>query len=121
MKRRLLCTDLDGTLIPNGAAVESPLARELFQIVAERSEVTLVYVTGRHLELIKSAIREHNLLGRFRHWRCGYNDIRSNQRENWILIKKWQKQLALAWPAKSVKLLRNQLANIEEIDLTRAL
>ncbi len=117
MKRRLLCTDLDGTLIPDGTAVESPLAKELFHTVAGRGEVTLVYVTGRHLELIKSAIREHDLP-----WPAfAIGDVGTTiyevSNESWIPDKKWQKQLALAWPASSVKMLRNQLATVEELTL----
>ena len=49
MNRLLLCTDLDRTLIPNGTQPESPRARELFKRLVSHEEVTLVYVTGRHL------------------------------------------------------------------------
>lgn len=117
MKRRLLCTDLDGTLIPNGVAVESPRARELFHIVAARCEVTLVYVTGRHLQLIESAIREYDLpRPAFAIGDVG-TTIYEASYESWVLHKKWQKQLALTWPGDSVKRLRNQLATVEELTL----
>lgn len=117
MKRRLLCTDLDGTLIPNGVAVESPRARELFQIVAARCEVTLVYVTGRHLQLIESAIREYHLpRPAFVIGDVG-TTIYEASYESWVLNRKWQKQLALAWPSASVKMLRNQLKTVEDLTL----
>jgi len=61
MKRILLCTDLDRTLIPNGAQPESPEARQRFRKLAGREEVTLAYVSGRHLALIKRAITEFDL------------------------------------------------------------
>lgn len=61
MKRFLLCTDLDRTLIPNGTLPESPSARERFRQLASREDVTLVYVTGRHRALIEQAIAEFDL------------------------------------------------------------
>ena len=54
-KRLLLCTDLDRTLIPNGDQPESDHAREYFKKLSEHSEVTLVYVTGRHQQLVEQA------------------------------------------------------------------
>ena len=61
MKPLLLCTDLDRTLIPNGAQPESPQARPLFARLASCREVTLAYVTGRHLGLIEEAIETFDL------------------------------------------------------------
>jgi HAD superfamily hydrolase (TIGR01484 family) len=57
----LLCTDLDRTLIPNGAEPESPGARERFARFAAREEVTLAYVTGRHRALVEQAISDYGL------------------------------------------------------------
>lgn len=54
----LLCTDLDRTLLPNGDPLESPGARERFSRFTARPEVTLVYVSGRHKELVLDAINE---------------------------------------------------------------
>ena len=61
MKRLLLCTDLDRTLIPNGPQPESPAARERFRQLVSREEVTLAYVSGRHRALIEQAIAEFGL------------------------------------------------------------
>lgn len=61
MKRILLCTDLDRTLIPNGPQPESPSAMERFRQLASCPEVTLVYVSGRHRALIEQAIVEFAL------------------------------------------------------------
>jgi HAD superfamily hydrolase (TIGR01484 family) len=57
----LLCTDLDRTLIPNGAEAESAGARERFGRFVAHPEVTLAYVTGRHRELVEAAIVEYAL------------------------------------------------------------
>jgi len=61
MRQLLLCTDLDRTLIPNGEQAESPRAKELFERLVGREEVTLAYVTGRHRGLIEQAIQEYDL------------------------------------------------------------
>lgn len=54
----LLATDLDRTLLPNGPQPESPQARPLFSRLREHPGVTLVYVTGRHRELVEAAVRQ---------------------------------------------------------------
>ena len=61
MKRFLLCTDLDRTLIPNGKQPESPQAMERFKRLVNCEQVTLAYVTGRHRALIEQAIAEFDL------------------------------------------------------------
>ncbi len=61
MKPFLLCTDLDRTLIPNGAQPESPQARERFKRLVQQKEITLVYVTGRNRALIEQAIADYDL------------------------------------------------------------
>ena len=61
MTRYLLCTDLDRTLIANGAQPVSPAAGARFAQLAGREDVTLVYVSGRHRALIEQAIAEYSL------------------------------------------------------------
>lgn len=53
----LLCSDLDGTLIPNRGAPESPAARPLFRRLAAHPGVCLVYVTGRDPVLVERALQ----------------------------------------------------------------
>ena len=61
MSRLLLCTDLDRTLLPNGPEPESEQARKKFSQLAEHPQVTLVYVTGRHQQLVEQAIDDYQL------------------------------------------------------------
>jgi HAD superfamily hydrolase (TIGR01484 family) len=61
MPRLLLCTDLDRTVLPNGPQPESRGARQQFAALASRPEVTLVYVTGRHREMVEQAIANYCL------------------------------------------------------------
>ena len=57
----LLCSDLDRTLLPNGPQPESPQVRALLRRVAERPELRLAYVSGRHRELLREAIDSYQL------------------------------------------------------------
>lgn len=57
----LICSDLDRTLLPNGAAPESPEARPRLRALAARPEVMLAYVSGRHEALLRAAIAEYGL------------------------------------------------------------
>lgn len=61
MNKYLLCTDLDRTLIPNGAQPESPGALERFRRLVQRAEITLAYVSGRHRALVAQAMAEFDL------------------------------------------------------------
>jgi len=57
----LLCSDLDRTILPNGAQPESPDARPLLHALAARPEVTLAYVSGRHKALLQEAIDAYDI------------------------------------------------------------
>lgn len=59
--RLLICTDLDRTLIPNGAQPESPAARDHFGLLVARPEVTLAYVSGRDRALVEAALARYQL------------------------------------------------------------
>jgi sucrose-6F-phosphate phosphohydrolase len=61
LKRLLLCTDLDRTLLPNGSEPESAGARECFNRVARRHDVALAYVSGRSRALVEEAMEEFDL------------------------------------------------------------
>jgi sucrose-6F-phosphate phosphohydrolase len=55
---RILATDLDRTLLPNGSWPPDPGAIELFNELTRKNNVTVVYVTGRNLDLTEKAISE---------------------------------------------------------------
>lgn len=57
----LLCTDMDRTVIPNGEQPEHPAARSCFRRFCQLPEIQLVYVTGRHRELVQQAIQSYEL------------------------------------------------------------
>lgn len=58
---KLLCTDLDRTLLPNGEQPESALARPLLWHLLESRHMKLAYVSGRDLGRVLQAIAEYEL------------------------------------------------------------
>jgi sucrose-6F-phosphate phosphohydrolase len=61
METILLCSDLDRTLIPNGAQPESAQARPLLNRLADYPNLLLGYVSGRDKRLVQQAISEYHL------------------------------------------------------------
>ncbi len=58
---RILATDLDRTLLPNGSWPPDPGAIDLFNELTQKHDVLVVYVTGRNLDLTEKAIREFGI------------------------------------------------------------
>ena len=97
MKKLLICTDLDRTLLPNGTQPESPEARTIFTRLVSRPEVYLVYVSGRNLALVQDAIQEYDLPTP--HWIVG--DVGSTmykyEGDRWKSWQNWTQQIAGDW------------------------
>lgn len=98
MTPRLICTDLDRTLLPNGDAPESPGAREaLTRLVADHG-MELAFVTGRHLALVQDAIQEYGL-PRPRFAICDVGtSIYESDGTRWSELQSWWDRLAEDWP-----------------------
>jgi sucrose-6-phosphatase len=97
MKTILLCSDLDGTLIPNGDATESPKAREVFSQLVAREEMHLAYVSGRNKQLVKAAIDKYALPEpRFVIGDVGTTLYRILGQQ-WQLDEKWQQEIGQDW------------------------
>lgn len=101
MSRVLLCCDLDRTLLPNGAQPESPSARPLLQKLTECSELTLVYVSGRHKALLQESIEEYHIpVPDYAIGDVGTTlySIGNNQ---WQPSEAWQQEIAPDWQGKT--------------------
>lgn len=115
--RLLLCTDLDRTLLPNGGQVESPGARERFATLASQPDVTLVYVTGRHRELVQHAIKEYGLLQPA----YAITDVGSTiyrvEQNQWHLKSDWEIEIARDWNDKNHATLCELLHELADLQL----
>ena len=97
MKTILLCSDLDRTLIPNGAEPESRQARPLFYQLAAYPNLRLAYVTGRDKNLVKQAIGDYGLPEpEFVIGDVGTTlyHVRGNR---WQLNDAWQREIGRDW------------------------
>ena len=116
MTPRLLCTDLDRTLLPNGDADESPGAREIFARVVSRPGLALAYVTGRHLESVDAA-REEFGLPRPDFAICDVgSSIYQSAESGWQPLDSWHDRLASEWPSDTAERARRTLEEVEGLD-----
>ncbi|MCW8826110.1 MAG: HAD-IIB family hydrolase [Gammaproteobacteria bacterium] len=113
----LLCTDLDRTVIPNGAEPESSAAREKFKALAQHSQVTLVYVTGRHLALIEEAITLYNLpTPDFIIGDVG-SSIYQRADHRWSIWQNWHDKISADWSGHGSDNIKELLRNTGELRL----
>ncbi|RKT45743.1 HAD-IIB family hydrolase [Thiocapsa rosea] len=120
MKPLLLCTDLDRTLVPNGAEPESPDARPRFRRFVSQPGVTLAYVSGRHQGLVREAIAEYDLpvpdvvIGD-----VGTSIFRVTAGD-WVPLADWQEQIGRDWAGIGHDRLAERLADLEILRLQEA-
>jgi len=118
--RLLLCTDMDRTVIPNGRQAEHPAARELFRALCRRPEVQLVYVTGRHRQLVEQAIRDYRLPEPA----YAITDVGSRicrvDGPDWQALEAWETLIGRDWRGRSRDELARALAPIRALTLQEA-
>jgi len=117
MEKIFICTDLDRTLLPNGLQPESLQARPLFNKLAAEPFVTLAYVSGRDLGLLKEAIREYELpVPDFAVGDVG-TTIYTPAENDWQEMTVWQEIIGKDWQGSSHAELAALLAGITELEI----
>ena len=116
-KHILICTDLDRTLLPNGRQPESPGARATFTRMVSRPEVTLAYVSGRHRELVKDAIRDYQLP--LPDWVIGDvgTTIYQVRTGEWLHCSEWEQDIAADWRGLTANDLRPLFTDLPSLRL----
>jgi hypothetical protein len=112
-----LCTDLDRTLLPNGAQPESPTARRRFQALSAHPAVTLVYVTGRDRQRVERAIVNYRLpRPQFVISDVGTNiyDLRQG---GWQVWQRWVEEIAPDWDGFDHQRLSRLLSGFSDLRL----
>jgi HAD superfamily hydrolase (TIGR01484 family) len=113
--RLLLCTDLDRTVLPNGAQPESEGARSRFAALAACPEVTLVYVTGRHLQLVRKAIANYCLPQPDYVISDVGTTIYEVNAEDWRPWSEWQQEIAPDWAGLEHSDIRKLLSDMVDL------
>lgn len=117
LRKILLCSDLDRTLIPNGFQKESAHARPVFRQLAEHANISLAYVSGRDKKLILEAIEEFYLP------KPDYaiGDVGTSLYRvingNWQLADDWSDEIGTDWNRFNGEELAEFLEDMEEIRL----
>ncbi len=103
---KILATDLDRTLLPNGSWPADPDAIDLFNRLTEQHDVLVVYVTGRNLDLSEKAISEYGI--RLPDILIGDvgTSIRKHRNGNWVADTGWDihvKRTSPRWDAEAIR------------------
>jgi sucrose-6F-phosphate phosphohydrolase len=113
----MLCTDLDRTVIPNGDQSENQQARELFRQFCARPEILLVYVSGRHLELVNEAINQYELpVPDYAITDVG-TKIYHRHLQQWQSLLSWENLIDKDWQGKSARDIQRYLDDFNELSL----
>jgi sucrose-6-phosphatase len=103
---KILATDLDRTLLPNGRWKADDEAIKLFNTLTQKQQVLVVYVTGRNLTLTENAIKEYGV--RYPDILCGDvgTTIRKYENGEWKFDDGWishVKHASPRWDASAIK------------------
>jgi len=110
---KILATDLDRTLLPNGSWPSDPSAIELFNKLTEKHDVLVVYVTGRNLKLTENAIKEFGV--RHPNILCGDvgTSIRKYENGEWKFDDGWVEHVKRESPRWDAIAIRDAVAGID--------
>ncbi|QEP44912.1 HAD-IIB family hydrolase [Ectothiorhodospiraceae bacterium BW-2] len=116
MTLKLLATDLDRTLLPNGRWPADEGAIEQFNQLTCRHDLRLVYVTGRNLALTESAIAEYGI--RYPDTLCGDvgTTIYHYHDGHWHEDSRWHSIIEQRSPRWSATDIAAQLSSLSELE-----
>lgn len=109
---KIIATDLDRTLLPNGSWPADPGAIDMFNALTDRDDITVVYVTGRNLQLSEAAIEEFGI----RHPEVLIGDVGTSIRRHtpsgWQDDPGWDSHVHRSSPRWDAEAVRERLADI---------
>ncbi len=110
---KILATDLDRTLLPNGRWQSDDKAISLFNELTEKHDVLTVYVTGRNLALTENAIKEFGV--RYPDILCADvgTSIRKYENGKWTFDEGWIEQVKKESPRWDAIAIRDAVAGID--------
>lgn len=112
---KILATDLDRTLLPNGSWEGDSEAIRLFNTLTEKNDILVVYVTGRNLALTEKAIKEFGV--RYPDILCGDvgTSIRKYVDGEWKFDHGWIEHVRRESPRWDARAIKNAVIGIEGI------
>ena len=114
--KKIISTDLDRTLIPNGKEKYDG-SLKIFKEIISRKNFVLIYVTGRSLKLTKKAIKKYSLpLPDYLVSDVG-TTIYKPLKGKLIPLSSWEKEIQKKSSNWNVKKIKKSLKDIKEIKL----
>jgi sucrose-6F-phosphate phosphohydrolase len=110
---KVLATDLDRTLLPNGRWDCDESAISLFNELTEKHDTLVVYVTGRNLKLTEEAIQQYGV--RYPHFLCGDvgTTIRKFENGQWHDDGGWVARVKRSSPRWDAVGIKHAVAEVE--------
>ncbi|MGD2055381.1 MAG: HAD-IIB family hydrolase [Gammaproteobacteria bacterium] len=110
---KILATDMDRTLLPNGSWEADNNAIDLFNELTQKHGVLVVYVTGRNLALTENAIKEYGV--RYPDILCGDvgTSIRKYEHGEWRFDDGWVTHVKHASPRWDAIAIRDAVSGID--------
>jgi sucrose-6F-phosphate phosphohydrolase len=110
---KILATDLDRTLLPNGSWECDSEAIRLFNDLTVKHGVLVVYVTGRNLALTEKAIKEFGV--RYPDILCGDvgSSIRKYENGEWKIDRGWVDHVTKESPRWNASAIKNAVAEVD--------
>ncbi len=113
--RLLLCSDLDRTLLPNGAELESLTARSCFTGFSRLPGIMLAYVSGRDLALVEEAIVQYSLpMPAYAITDVG-SKIYQWEDGRWVEVVEWSEHIDNDWSGYTHQQLSEWLSDIPQL------
>ncbi|MBF0274386.1 MAG: HAD-IIB family hydrolase [Nitrospinae bacterium] len=112
---KILATDLDRTLLPNGEWEADDNAIKMFNSLTKEQNILVVYVTGRNLDLTEKAIKQYQV--RFPDILCGDvgTSIRKYENGKWTFDEGWVAHVQRESPRWDAKVVQKALSGIDGI------
>lgn len=112
---KILATDLDRTLLPNGSWESDSQAIKIFNDLTKKHDTLVVYVTGRNLDLTEKAIQEYGV--RYPDILCGDvgTTIRKYENGEWNFDQGWVKHVKNKSPKWDAGAIKKAVAEVDGI------
>lgn len=103
-------------MLPNGNAKESPGVRDVFANVIKAAGLTLVYVSGRNLELLQQAIRDYRVpLPDYAIGDVGTTLYHISDDNSWLAQTDWSDHIGEDWQQRHAITLQHYLDDLPHL------
>lgn len=116
---KLLCTDLDRTLLPNGSAKEHPGVRQQLAEYLRDHDIRLAFVTGRDQQRVRQAIADYRL-PQPDYVIADVGATVYHCQERWQLLEDWHQKIGADWRYATPQELQDALADVPDLRLQEA-